>query len=577
VEIRFYCTQGEKEVPAQFKVYSQHIDDLLSEYKQYGRNNVKIKRLNPKPDSDAEDSAKLDGVEGQMLSNGESLYMGVAISALDEKVAIPFLSPERERLLEYDITRAISRVAAPQKPVLGVMTPLPMFGQPMNPMMARMGQQQGQEAWVVVSEWQKDFTVKQVQMDVDKIDDDIKVLMVVHPKDISDKAQYAIDQFIMRGGKLIAYLDGNCVIDNRNAQQNPMMGMMGGGGSTMDKLLKTWGINFDTSKVVADATFTSRFVRNGKPEAAPAVLSMNASGINKDDVVTSQIDSLLIPFAGVFTGTPAQGLKQTVLLKTTAESQLVEGIMATMSGEQITRDFKPSGTQYAVAIRLAGKFKSAFPEGKPADTKPGDKDEKKDEKKSADDSLKESKGETAVILIGDADMLYDQFSVQVQNVFGQKIVIPRNGNLNLAQNAVEQMAGDSNLIAVRSRATMNRPFTVVQNMQAKAESDYRSKIKQLEEGLQETQRKINELQAKKEKGQRFILSPEQQKEIEKFRKDENEAKKELKRVRKDLRQDIDSLENKVKWINIAGMPVLVAAFGIGLAVFRGQRAKSKAS
>src|SRR5437899_12768182 len=158
VEVRFYCTQGEKEVPAQFKVYAQHVEDLLSEYKQYGKKNISIKRLTPKPDSDAEDSAKLDGVEGQMLSNGENLYMGLAVSALDEKVAIPFLSPDRERLLEYDITRAISRVASPQKAVLGIMTPLPMFGQPMNPMMARMGQQ-GQEAWVVIGELQKDFTV----------------------------------------------------------------------------------------------------------------------------------------------------------------------------------------------------------------------------------------------------------------------------------------------------------------------------------------------------------------------------------------------------------------------------------
>jgi ABC-type uncharacterized transport system involved in gliding motility auxiliary subunit len=576
VEIRFYVTQGEKEVPSQFKVYAQHVDDLLSEYKQYGGKNIKVKRLNPKPDSDAEDSAKLDGVEGQMLPNGEALYMGIAVSSLDEKVAIPFLSPDRERLLEYDISRAVSRVTEPQKAVLGIMTPLPMFGQQMNPMMARMGQQ-GQEPWVLIGELQRDFTVKQIQMDVDKIDDDVKVLMVVHPKDITDKAQYAIDQFIMRGGKLVAFLDGNCVIDNRNAQ-NPMMGMMGGGGSSMDKLLKAWGVNFDTGKVVADANFTSRFVRQGRPEAAPAVLSMNAAGINKDDVVTSQIDSLLIPFAGAFTGTPAAGLKQTVLLKSTGDSQLVEGFMASMSGEQISKEFKPSGTQYALAIRLAGKFKSAFPDGKPADPKADDKKdgEKKDEKKT-DDSLKESKGDTAVILVGDADMLYDQFSVQVQNVFGQKIVIPRNGNLNLAQSMVEQMSGDSNLIAVRSRATLNRPFTVVQKMQADAEASYRTKIKELEESLQQTQQKINELQVKKEKGQRFILSPEQQKELENFRKKEADAKRELKVVRKNLRQDIDSLENKVKWMNIAGMPILVTAFGIGLALFKGQRAKSKAS
>ena len=363
VEIRFYCTQGEKEMPAQFKTYAQRVEDLLAEYKQYGKGNIEIKKLNPQPDSDAEDSAHLDGVEGQMLANGESLYLGLAVSYLDQKSVIPFLSPDKERLLEYDISRAITRVITPDKPVVGLMTALPMFGQPMNPMMMRMGQQ-GQEPWVIISEFQRDFTLKQVQMDTDKIEDDVKVLMVVHPKDISEKAQYAIDQFIMRGGKLIAFLDGSSVVDSRG-QQNPMMAM-GGGGSSLDKLLKAWGVQFDTSKVVADINFATRFMRNNRQENAPAVLSMNPQGINRDDVLTSQLDNLLIPFAGVFTGTPVAGLKQTVLLNTTADSQLVEGMMAQMGGEQITKDFKSSGTAYALAVRLSGKFKTAFPEGKPA-------------------------------------------------------------------------------------------------------------------------------------------------------------------------------------------------------------------
>ncbi len=541
VEIRFYCTQGEKEMPSQFKTYAQHVEDLLAEYRQQGRGNVEIKKLNPAPDSDAEDSARLDGIEGQLLSNGENLYLGLAISYLDEKMAIPFLSPEKEKLLEYDITRAISRVANPQKPVIGVMTPLPMFGQPMNPMMMRMGQQP-QEAWVIISELQRDFTVKQVPLETDKIDDEIKVLIVAHPKEIKDSAQYAIDQFIMRGGKLIAFLDGMSMVDSRN-QQNPMMPNMGGGGSTLDKLVKAWGLQFDTTKVVADLNFQSRFMQNNRQQVAPAVLSLNPQGINKEDVVTSQLDSLLIPFAGVFTGTPAAGLKETVLLHTTPDSQLVEGFMAQFSGEQITKE---------------------------ADNK----DEKKEEKKT-DDSLKETKGDNAVILVGDSDILYDQFCVQVQNIFGQKVVIPRNGNLNLVQNMVEQMAGDSNLIEVRSRATLNRPFTVVQKMQAQAEASYRNKIKELEDGLQETQKRLNELQSKKEKGQRFILSPEQQQEVERFKKQEAGSKKELKEVRRNLRQDIDALENRVKWLNIAGMPMVVTLFGVGRAFLKGQRAKSQ--
>jgi len=573
VEIRYYATQGEKEMPAQLKAYAQRVEDLLSEYKQHAKGNVEIRKFNPTPDSDAEDAAQLDGVEGQMLPNGEHLYLGLAVSYLDGKVALPFLSPDREKLLEYDVSRAISQVGNPQKPVVGIMTPLPMFGQPMNPMMMRMGQQP-QEPWVVLSELQRDFTVKQLQMDADKIDDDVKVLVVVHPKNISDKAQYAIDQFVLRGGRLIAFLDPVAIMD-RSEQQNPMMPNMGGG-SSMDKLLKAWGITFDTTKVIADRTFTTRFVQNGRPQEAPAVLSLNPAGINRDDVVTSQIDNLLVPFAGVFSGTPAEGLKKTVLLYTTPQSQLVEGFMAQMGGDAITKDFKPSGVTNAVAIRLAGKFKTAFPDGKPADTKPeDDKDEKKEETK-AGDSLKESKGENVVVLVGDADMLYDQFSVQIQNIFGQKIVIPRNGNLTFAQSVVEQMTGDSNLIGVRSRATLNRPFTVVQEMQAKAQENFQAKIKQIEDELRETQTKLNELQAKKDKGQqRLILSPEQQAEVEKFRKKEGDAKRDLKDVRKNLRKDIDSLENTLKWANIAGMPILVAAFGIVLAVVKNKRARAK--
>ncbi|HKQ37161.1 MAG TPA: Gldg family protein, partial [Verrucomicrobiae bacterium] len=546
VEIRFYVTEGEKDMPLHLKAYAQRVEDLLEEYKQYSKGNVTVRKLDPKPDSDQEDSARLDGVEPQQLPSGEHLYLGVAINYADAKSALPFLSPDRERLLEYDISRAISRVISPDRPVVGVMTALPMFGNPMNPMMARMGQQP-QDPWVVVSELQRDFTVRQIQMDVDKIDDDIKVLVVAHPKEITDKAQYAIDQFILRGGRLIAFLDGQAIMDQSKNPQNPMMPNFSAN-SSLDKLLKAWGVQFDTTKVAADMNFATRFVRNNRQETAPAVLSLNAAGIGKGDIVTEQLDSLLIPFAGVFSGTPTEGLKQDVLLKTTAKSQLVEGFMAQMGGDQILKDFKESGTSYPLAIRLTGKFKTAFPEGKPKDTKPDDekKDGEKKEEPKAADSLKESKGENSVILIGDADMLSDNFSVQVQNFFGQKIVIPRNSNLSFVQNLVEQMSGDSNLISMRSRATLNRPFTVVQTMQAQADERFRAKIKEIEGSLQETQKKLNELQAaRKDQGQqRTILSAEQQAELQKFRTKEADAKRELKQVRKDLRREIDSLENR---------------------------------
>ncbi|HSH95530.1 MAG TPA: GldG family protein, partial [Roseimicrobium sp.] len=413
VEVRYYCTQGEKEMPVVLKSYGQRVEDLLGELKQVAKGKIEIRKLNPTPDSDAEDSANLDGVEGQMLSNGEKVYLGLAISFADQKVAVPFMSPDRERLLEYDLARAIASVLTTKKPVVGIMSGLPIFGQPMNPMMAQMGQR-GEEPWTFITELQRDFTVEQLDMNTDKIDDKINVLMLVHPKNISETAQYAIDQFILRGGRLIALLDPQAIVDRSNA--NPMMGGMGGGGSNLDKLLKHWGLSMDTSKVVADMEYVSRVFRGNRQETAPAFLSLTADAINKDDVLTQQLDSLLLPFTGAFTGTPTDGLKQTVLLKSSANSQMVEGFLAQMSGEQIVKDFKSDGKEKNFAVRLTGKFKTAFPDGKPkAEPKEG---EKPADKPAADASLKEGKQETSVILVADADWLYDQFCVQVQEIFG---------------------------------------------------------------------------------------------------------------------------------------------------------------
>ena len=262
-----------------------------------------------------------------------------------------------------------------------------------------------------------------------------------------------------------------------------------------------------------------------------------------------------------------------MLLKSTTQSQLVEGFLAQMSGEAIVKDFKPSSTEYALAIRLSGKFKTAFPNGKPESAPPAPGEEKKPDAPST--ALKESAAENHVILVGDADMLFDQFCVQVQDFFGQRVVIPRNGNVNLAQNFVEQLSGDTALMNTRSRAIVQRQFTRVRDMQVKAEESYRAKIKGLEDSLQETQKKLNELQSNKEKGQRFVMSPEQQKELENFRKQEANVKVELKLLRRDLRQEVESMENRLKWANIAGMPLLVTIGGIGLAVFKRKRTAAR--
>jgi ABC-type uncharacterized transport system involved in gliding motility auxiliary subunit len=323
--------------------------------------------------------------------------------------------------------------------------------------------------------------------------------------------------------------------------------------------------------------------RNGQPQDAPAVMAVNGQGLNSEDIVTSQLDNVWLPYAGAFVGTPVQGLKETVLLKSTKDSQLVDGFMAHLSGENVMKEFKPTGTQYALAVRLTGRFKTAFPNGQPEDKKeePKKDGEKKDadtqpEAKKISDSLKETKGENTVILVGDADMLYDRVALQpVQTLFGTAYS-PANGNLSFAQNAVEQLTGDSNLIGVRSRATVSHPFTRVKAIEAAANEKFQSEIKQLEDNASESQRKINELQQqKKDKDQRFILSPEQQTELANLRKQEVETRKHLKQVQKDLRKEVVSLQTRVKWLNILAVPIAVMFSGIVIAVVKRRKTSAK--
>ncbi len=577
VKIRFYSSQSDAATPysVMLKSYSKQVEDLLAEYKQAAKGKLLIEKFDPQPDSDAEDSARLDGIQEQPLPSGEKFYLGLAVSQLDTKEAIPFLSPSRERQLEYDISRAISRVVRPEKPVIGVMTALPVFGQPSNPMMMQMGQR-GQEPWTIVNELKNDYTLRKVEMDTDKIDDEIKVLLVIHPSNISEKAQYAIDQFVLRGGRLVAFLDSQSLVDSRNSQ-NPMMGAMPGGGSSLDKLIKAWGLQFDTSKVVADRNFKMEVGEQGdQTQQRPAWLMLTPEGINANDIATSELDNIWYFSGGAFTGTPAPGLKETILFKSTKDSQLVDGMTANFGGESILKDFKPSGIEYALAVRLTGKFKTAFPDGKPSE-KPSESDaaKKTEDKPKADGSLKESKQDTTVVLVGDADLISDDFSIRKMNTpFGQ-MATPMNGNLNFAQNVLEQSSGDNNLIAVRSRAVLNRPFTRVKAMQAEAESKYMAEIKNLQESRDQTVARLGELQQQKSQNQRFILSPEQQAEIENLHKKEGEIGKKLRQVEKDLRREVVGMQRKIQWYNILTVPVAVGFVGIVLAIYKHKRTSAK--
>ena len=558
VRIRFYATQGDENVPVSTRAFAARVEDLLREFRAASNGKIVIEKLNPLPDSDAEDSANVDGVEAQVAPSGEKFYLGLTVAFADQKIAIPVLAQERERLIEYDLVRAIGRATTTDKPAVGVLSSLPVFGMPMNPMMGM----QGSEPQIFVTELQRDYNVKRVGGDVERIDDDIKTLVLVHPRGLSEQAQFAIDQFVLRGGKLVVFLDPYAYFD----QGGPMQGA-GGSSSNLDRLLKAWGLKFEAEKVVLDM----KYMAGGGPRAVPTVIQLDAGAMSRDDVTTSQLGTALMAFAGVFTGTPAEGLKETVLMHTSGLAGLVDSADALKRGEEAVRGFNPDGKEYPIALRLSGRFKTAFPDGRPAP--------KADDRKApapapdATPALKESKEDNSVVLVGDTDMLNDGAAVQVREIFGQRVAIPINGNLAFIQALVEQLAGDPELINLRGRATGARPFTVVKELEARAAQAYLGKIKELEDSLNDARKKLESLQKSRAPGAAAgaILSPEQQAEIDNFRKRAAETRRELKEVRRELRADTESLEFWTKVVNIAAMPLLVAIAGLLIALVRRRR------
>ncbi len=548
VKVKLYVSQGES-VPVQLRGFAQRVEDLVREFKQAAGSNLIVERYNPRPDSEEEVAAQLDGLEPQQLFTGEQFYLGIAVSQLDRKQAIAAVPPQRERLLEYDLIRAIARVANPERPKVGLMAGLPVLGERFNPMT-----RQSSDPWVLANELKRDFEVKEVPMTAKEIDKDLNVLLLIHPQHIPPLTEYALDQFVLRGGKLIAFVDPYAYFD----QQPTMPGVPPQpSSSTLPTLFKAWGIGFDPGKVISDVVFGS----GGGQRYTPTVLSLNRTAFNRDDVVTSQIETLLYAFGGAFEVKVPEGMRVSELVSSSPNSMLVDNANATKSGDEATKSFKPSGQALPLALRLQGKFRTAFPDG----VKDGDKPVPNTPQ------LRESGNENSVILVADVDMLADGAAVDIQDMFGRKVVVPSNGNLAFAMGMVEQFAAGDDLIALRSRAAAFRPLTVVRELEAEAQKEYFGKIQALEEEVQKTTAKLQELQKAQggpagKGGQ--ILTPEQQAEIERFRKTVAESRLALKEVRKNLRQDAESLVFWTKVANIALMPLLVALAGLLIALMR---------
>jgi ABC-type uncharacterized transport system involved in gliding motility auxiliary subunit len=572
ITLRLYFSKKlAAEVPS-LQSYAQRVQELLEEYVAHSGGKLTLQVADPEPFSEEEDRAVAYGLEGKPANAaGEAFYFGLAgTNTTDQEETIPFLNEAKEEELEYDVTRMVYNLSNPKKKVIGLLTKLPMEGNPLERM--RNPNADVQE-WFIVDEIRKMFDLRTVPPTSVKIDPDIDVLMIVHPQALAPQTLYAIDQFVLGGGKVLAFIDPHCEAqDVRPDPQNPMAAMMANRSSDLGPLIGAWGLEMSPDDIVADKDVALQVRMQGRPVDYIVYLGLRQQKENmaKDDFVTSHVDTINVASAGVLK--KKDGATETItplLVSTTNSMKLAKSrIQFGPDPKGMLESFVSGKEKLMIAARVSGQAKTAYPDGKPKPPESG-----KDAPAAADDpnQLKESKGPINVIVVADCDMLKDDFWTRTQNIFGQKIAIPIAGNADFTLNALDNLSGSNDLISLRSRGRFNRPFEKVLEIRKEAETSFHQKEKELEDKLADTERKINELQASKDNKSASILSPEQQKAIEGFRDEKLKTRKELRKVKHEMQKDIESLGTKLKFANIGLMPLLVIGAAVGAAALRSGR------
>ena len=549
VTLKFYFSKSNDRLPVPMKNFASRVRDLLKEYESRSGGYLVVEEYDPKPDSDEEEWAQRYGLQSQsldMFGLGGGLYFGIVAVSGNREAAIPMLAQSAEPRLEYLLTRMVSEVSSEKSAKVGIMSALPVNGsspQMMNPMMPQQG---GSRKWAVVSEIERQYDIEQIEMTSTNIPADIDTLVLIHPAGISDDALYAIDQFVLQGGRLLAFTDAMCITAQESA--NPQMMQMGMPPPQMESdlnaLTSAWGVEMVPGRIAADESAASLLnAGGGRAQRNATWLSLRDVHINREDIATGSLNEMMMPFAGAFEISATNGIEATELIFT-ADDGFTTDTMASRTGRV---DIPALNQRVPLALRLSGSFKTAFPD--------------------REDGLKEAEKPGVVILVSDVDMLADRIAVDTMNFMGQMIVQPRNDNLTFTVNMVEQLCGSEALIGLRSRSSFDRPFDRVIELEKEAAFKWQAEEERLNAQLQATQAKLSQLQQTRDDGQQMFLNAEQEAELKKFREEVFETQQSLKEVRKSLRSDIEMLGVRLKVLNILGIPLLVAAFGIGRGIW----------
>ena len=557
----FFSEKTATPIP-QIRNHGIRVRELLEELVSRSDGKLTLKVVDPQPFSEEEDRATELGVQSVPVgASGEKLYLGLAATnSTDGKEAIAFLDPQAEEQLEYDVAKLIHKLSSAKKPTVGWLSSLPMQGD------FDMQTGRPRQPWVVYGQIEQLYTVRNLEPTLTTIGNDIDVLVLVHPKALPPAALYAIDQYALRGGHILAFVDPNSQADQSGADpNNPMAAMMADKSSHLEPLLAAWGVEFKPDQVVADLERgLTVSMREGEPPSQHiAILGFDHASMTKD-AITSRLDSINMATAGSLKALVKEGAKSTLtiepLIKTSSQAGLIPTQRITMASDPASlRDgFRPTG-ELAVAVRVSGNGTTAFPDGPPAGVT------------AAPNALKASVKPLNIVVIADSDLLSDFMWVQQRNFFGQVMSQPFANNGELVWNALDNLGGSNDLISIRGRAAYSRPFEKVEELRRNADAQFRSKEQQLETQLQQTEDQLNKLQTAQPGGNDAILSPEAAQAIDRFQEDKLRIRKELRSTKAQLENDIKSLGMKLKLINLFTMPLIVTALGLLVALWRKRR------
>lgn len=562
ITLRLYYSEQVAQALPSLKAYAQRVQELLMEYQRASDGMIQVKIINPRPFSDHEQRAKQYGLQSIPIE-GETdpLFFGLAgTNLLDGLERIRFFQPEMEDVLEYDLTRLIYQLSDVERKNVAVMSSLPIDGEGYDPLKGQLDTEGGAKPWAVMGKLREMFNVSVLPEDIRRIPSSVDVLMVVHPKELPQQTLYAIDQYVLRGGKLITFVDPFAEVDvPERDPENPMAAMVANRSSNLPELLSAWGVERDAADVVADRK-TAREVdfgarSNNQPIEYVLWNALTQENMNAEQPITNKLRRINVATAGRFKVLDNATTDVTPLLSSSNEAMLVDKRVVQFRNDPVALLTKyESGTiSYPLAVRITGKAESAFPEGAKSDS--GGMVKMPDHVDQAENGID-------VIAIADVDMLDDRFWVITQDFYGQDLAFNTSNNIDFVHNAIEDMTGSEGLISVRSRTGFTRPFVRVEALQREAERLYRAKERELENKLQQTRQRIARMQVEQTGSGQEIMTPEQQKEIAEFREIADRTELELRAVKGNLRKDIDQLETLVKFINIGLIPILVAILAV---------------